>query len=56
MAKPVILAVDDGPHVLRAVKRDYRVLRADSGGSALDTLGGMKLRGDPSPSFRWTRA
>jgi thioredoxin reductase (NADPH) len=55
MAKPVILAVDDDPQVLRAVERDlrrkyareYRVLRADSGQSALDTLGKLKLRGDP---------
>lgn len=47
MGKPVILAVDDDPQVLRAVERDlrrkyardYRVLRADSGESALDTLG-----------------
>jgi CheY-like chemotaxis protein len=54
MAKPVILAVDDDPQVLRPVERDlrrkpsceYRVLRADSGQSALDTLGKLKLRGD----------
>jgi hypothetical protein len=39
MAKPVILAVNDDPQVLRAIERDlrrnyareYRVLRADSG-------------------------
>jgi len=54
LAKPVILAVDDDPQVLRAVERDlrrryareYRVLRADSGESALDTLGKLKLRGE----------
>jgi thioredoxin reductase (NADPH) len=59
MAKPVILAVDDDPQVLRAVERDlrrryareYRVLRADSGESALDTLGKLKLRGDPVALF-----
>jgi thioredoxin reductase (NADPH) len=59
MAKPVILAVDDDPQVLRAVERDlrrryareYRVLRADSGESALDTLGKLKLRGDPIALF-----
>jgi thioredoxin reductase (NADPH) len=59
MAKPVILAVDDDPQVLRAVERDlrrkyareYRVLRADSGQSALDTLGKLKLRGDPVALF-----
>jgi thioredoxin reductase (NADPH) len=57
--KPVILAVDDDPQVLRAVERDlrrryakeYRVLRADSGESALDTLGKLKLRGDPVALF-----
>ena len=59
MVKPVILAVDDDPQVLRAVERDlrrryakeYRVLRADSGESALDTLGKLKLRGDPVALF-----
>jgi thioredoxin reductase (NADPH) len=59
MAKPVILAVDDDPQVLRAVDRDlrrrfareYRVLRADSGESALDTLSKLKLRGDPVALF-----
>jgi thioredoxin reductase (NADPH) len=59
MGKPVILAVDDDPQVLRAVERDlrrkyareYRVLRADSGESALDTLGKLKLRGDPVALF-----
>jgi thioredoxin reductase (NADPH) len=43
--KPVIFTIDDDPQVLRAVERDlrkkygreYRVLRADSGRSALDT-------------------
>jgi thioredoxin reductase (NADPH) len=59
MVKPVILAVDDDPQVLRAVKRDlrrryardYRVLRASSGESALNTLGNLKLRGDPVALF-----
>src|SRR5215211_1834633 len=59
MAKPVILAVDDDPQVLRAVERDlrrryareYRILRADSAESALDTLGKLKLRGDPVALF-----
>ncbi|HJQ30505.1 MAG TPA: response regulator, partial [Rubrobacter sp.] len=59
MAKPVILAVDDDPQVLRAVERDlkrkyareYRVLRADSGASALDALDRLKLRGDPVALF-----
>ena len=59
MAKPVILAVDDNPQVMRAVERalrrryprEYRVLRADSGESALDTLGKLKLMGDPMALF-----
>src|SRR5919107_1125613 len=59
MAKPVILAVDDDPQGVRAVGRDprppyareYRILRADSGESALDTLGKLKLRGDPVALF-----
>src|SRR5918992_1684140 len=59
MAKPVILAVGDEPPGLRGVRRDlrrryareYRVLRADSGASALDTLSKLKLRGDPVALF-----
>jgi thioredoxin reductase (NADPH) len=59
VGKPVIFAVDDDPEVLKAVGRDlqrrygreYRVLRADSGQSALDTLGKVKLRNDPVALF-----
>jgi thioredoxin reductase (NADPH) len=59
MVKPAILAVDDDPQVLRAVERDlrrryareYRVLRADSGESALGALDKLKLRGDPVALF-----
>lgn len=54
-AKPILLAVDDDPEVLRAVERDlrrkygadYRVVRADSGASAINTLEKLTLRGDP---------
>jgi thioredoxin reductase (NADPH) len=54
-AKPVLLSVDDDPEVLRAVERDlrrrygqeYRVLRADSGGAALELLERLRVRGDP---------
>jgi thioredoxin reductase (NADPH) len=54
MAKPVLLTVDDDPEVSRAVERDlrrryaerYRVLRADSGATALEALRGLKRRGD----------
>src|SRR3954468_14273551 len=62
--KPVLFAIDDDPEVLRAVERDlrrkyargrngegYRVLRADSAATALDTLGKLKLRGDPVALF-----
>jgi thioredoxin reductase (NADPH) len=55
MAKPVLLTVDDDAEVLRAVERDlrreygnrFRVLRANSGESALDALRQLKLRNDP---------
>ncbi|WP_199742662.1 FAD-dependent oxidoreductase [Nocardia stercoris] len=51
--KPAILSVDDDPAVSRAVVRDlrrryggdYRILRAESGASALEVLGELKLRG-----------
>ncbi|MGW0045027.1 FAD-dependent oxidoreductase [Rhodococcus sp. NPDC003348] len=55
MAQPAILSVDDDPSVSRAIARDlrkrygekYRIIRAQSGGEALDALKEMKLRGDP---------
>ena len=50
MAKPALIAVDDEPEVLRSVERDlrrkygaeYRIVRAESGASALDAA--QKLR------------
>ncbi|WP_055601200.1 FAD-dependent oxidoreductase [Streptomyces aureus] len=53
-ARTVILTVDDDPGVSRAIARDlrrrygggYRIVRAESGGSALDALRELKLRGD----------
>ena len=59
MAKPVILAVDDDPEVLQAVSRDlrreygdrFRVLRADSGATALEALQQVKLRNEPVAQF-----
>jgi thioredoxin reductase (NADPH) len=53
MTKPVLLAVDDDPDVLNAVGRDlrknygrdYRVMRADSGDSALEMLAELEKRG-----------
>src|SRR6266536_4938711 len=52
MLRPVLLTVDDDPEVLRAVERDlrrryaerYRIVRADSGATALDALKGLKRR------------
>src|SRR5919199_5915998 len=52
--RPAILTVDDDPGVSRAVARDlrrrygesYRVVRAESGESALEALRELKLRGD----------
>jgi thioredoxin reductase (NADPH) len=54
MPKPVLLAVDDEPEVLRAIERDlrskysqrYRIVRADSGSSALEALRQLQLRND----------
>src|SRR5271166_3735088 len=54
MAKPVLITVDDDAEVLRAVERDlrkryaekYRVMRADSGSSALQALNGLKKRNE----------
>ncbi len=54
MANPIILAVDDEPDVLAAVRRDlqahyasdYRVLGASSGEEAMNLLGEMALRDD----------
>ena len=53
-ARTAILTVDDDPDVSRAVARDlrrryasqYRIVRAESGQSALDALHELKLRGD----------
>ncbi len=52
--RSAILTVDDDPGVSRAVARDlrrrygeqHRIVRAESGASALDALRQMKLRGD----------
>ena len=57
--KPAILTVDDDPAVSRAVARDlrrhygerYRIVRAESGPDALETLNELKLRGDTVAVF-----
>jgi thioredoxin reductase (NADPH) len=59
MAKPVILTVDDEPEVLNSIERDlrqhysttYRVMKAASGGQALDTVRQLKQRGVPVALF-----
>jgi thioredoxin reductase (NADPH) len=59
MAKPAIITIDDDAEVLRAVERDlrrkysadYRVLRADSGLTALDIVRELKIRNDPVALF-----
>jgi thioredoxin reductase (NADPH) len=55
MARPVLLAVDDEPGVLTTVERDlrrhygaqYRVVPADSGITALETLEELQRRNEP---------
>lgn len=59
MAKPAILSVDDDPEVLQAVARDlrqhygdrFRIIRADSGASALEALQQLKLRNETVALF-----
>jgi thioredoxin reductase (NADPH) len=59
MKKPVLFSIDDDPSVLSAITRDlrrqygdrYRILRADSGGAALEALQQMKQRNDPVALF-----
>lgn len=59
MAKPVILSVDDDPNVLSAIARDlrkqygeqYRIMRADSGDTALEALRELKRRDEPVALF-----
>lgn len=55
MAKPIIVTVDDEILVLNAISRDlrkhfggeYRIIKANSGAEALDTLRQLKQRNDP---------
>ncbi len=59
LAKPALLTIDDDPEVLRSVERDlrteysprFRVLRADSGATALNILQKLKLRNLPVALF-----
>jgi CheY-like chemotaxis protein len=55
MSKPLIMAVDDEPQVLRAIGRDlltrygrdYRVVRASSGQEAMDVLARERAAAQP---------
>ncbi|MEM9152855.1 MAG: FAD-dependent oxidoreductase, partial [Cyanobacteria bacterium P01_F01_bin.3] len=59
MDKPIILTVDDDPAVLQSISRDlrkqygekFRIVRADSGATALETIEQLKLRGDTVSLF-----
>ncbi len=59
MARPVILTVDDDPVVLNAVERDlrqkygrdYRIIKADSGKTALDALQLLQQRNEAVALF-----
>ncbi|MCW2632205.1 MAG: thioredoxin-disulfide reductase, partial [Pseudonocardia sp.] len=58
-AKPVILTVDDDPQVLAAIRKDlrdqyakdYRIVAADSGPSALGAVEELHRRGDAVALF-----
>lgn len=59
MVKPAIITVDDDAEVLRAIERDlrrkyaeqYRVLRADSGNTALEIVRELQIRNVPVALF-----
>lgn len=59
MAKPVILTVDDDPEVLQAIARDlrrqygdrFRIVRAESGATAIDATQQFKLRNEAVALF-----
>lgn len=59
MSKPILLAIDDDPDVLSAIARDlrkeygreYRVLRAESGNTALELVEELKATAAPVALF-----
>lgn len=59
MSKPVIVAIDDDPQVMDAVRRDlrsryakdYRIVSAESGAEALEVLEQLQARGDTVALF-----
>jgi thioredoxin reductase (NADPH) len=59
MAKPIIMTIDDEPHVLNAIARDlqaryqkdYQIVKASSGTEAMETVQEFKRRGRPVALF-----
>ena len=59
MAKPTILTIDDDLEVLQAIARDlrkqygdrFRIVRANSGASAIETLEQLKVRNETVALF-----
>jgi thioredoxin reductase (NADPH) len=59
MAKPIIMTIDDEPHVLNAIARDlqahyqsdYRIVKAGSGDEALEAVREFKRRNAPVALF-----
>lgn len=59
MAKPIIMTIDDEPHVLNAIARDlqahyqseYRIVKASSGAEGLETVQEFKRRNSPLALF-----
>ena len=59
MSKPAILTIDDDPEVLRAIARDlrqqygdrFRIVRANSGASAIEALEQLKVRNETVALF-----
>lgn len=59
MAKPIIMTIDDEPHVLNAIARDlqahyqsdYRIVKAGSGNEALEAVQEFKRRNDSIALF-----
>lgn len=57
--KPILMTIDDEPHVLNAIERDlreqyhkdYRIMKVGSGTDALETLKELKLRNEPVALF-----
>ncbi len=59
MAKPIVMTIDDEPHVLNAIARDlqahyakdYQIVKASSGADALETVQEFRRRNTPVALF-----